>query len=233
MNNRDIKLIYKRLKNRGIKFNHVCEVGVYLPETSNIINFIKDGIRTTLVEADPDTVERIKEYFSGYNIEVVPVAVWDTNGVITLSKAAASTFVTALEASPAIVNDKYQVKEENTFEVPCCVFSEIDDGSIDLLSVDIEGGEWYVIKYLKSRPNVISIETHGKYYINPKLNEIREWMKGNGYKVWYKDKSDSIFVRPDIISITWTEKLETFGFSIFLTLRRMKGILLGRINFSK
>jgi FkbM family methyltransferase len=209
MNNRDIKLIYKRLKNRGIKFNHVCEVGVYLPETSNIINFIKDGIRTTLVEADPDTVERIKEYFSGYNIEVVPVAVWDTNGVIKLSKAAASTFVTALEASPAIVNDKYQVKEENTFEVPCRIFSEIDDGSIDLLSVDIEGGEWYVIKHLKSRPNVISIETHGKYYTNPFFKEIEDWMQHEGYNTWYKDRSDTVYIKNGFVTSTFGERVTT------------------------
>ncbi|MBK7649484.1 MAG: hypothetical protein IPJ20_00340 [Flammeovirgaceae bacterium] len=114
MNTNDIKVIYRRLKARELNFNHVCEVGVYLPETSNIINFIKDGIRATLVEADPDTVEKIKKYFTGYSVHVEPVAVWDTNGVIKLSKAAASTFVTQLEISPAIVNDKYQVSEANT-----------------------------------------------------------------------------------------------------------------------
>lgn len=217
MNTRDTKLIYRRFKKRNIQFSHVCEVGVYLPETSNIINFIKDGIRTTLVEADPETVEKIKEYFSGYNIEVVPVAVWDTNGVIKLSKAAASTFVTELEASPAIINDKYQVKEENTFEVPCRVFSEIDDGSIDLLSVDIEGGEWYVIKHLKSRPNVISIETHGKYYTNPFILEIEGWLKKEGYTTWYKDRSDTVYIKDGFVVSTMGEKISTS-----LTLARIR-----------
>jgi len=210
MNTRDIKLIYKRLKDRKIQFNHVCEVGVYLPETSNIINFIKDDIRTTLVEADPETVEKIKTYFSGYNIEVVPVAVWDTSGVIKLSKAAASTFVTQLDASPAIINDKYQVKEENTFEVPCKVFSEIDDGTIDLLSVDIEGGEWYVIKHLKSRPKVISIETHGKYYVNPFIKEIEAWLVKENYITWYKDRSDTIYVKNGLLNPSFSENVTTF-----------------------
>lgn len=209
MNSRTNKLIYTRLKRRQIQFKHVCEVGVYLPETSNIIDFIKEGVKATLVEADPDTVVKIKDYFEGYPIEVVPVAVWDSNGIIKLSKAAASTFVTQLQSSPAIVNDHYQVSEENTFEVPCRKFSEIDDGTIDLLSVDIEGGEWYVIKHLVSRPQVISIETHGKYYTNPFIKEIEAWMKKEDYVAWYKDLSDTVFIKRDLLEPDLSEKLGT------------------------
>ncbi len=209
MNSRTNKLIYSRLKRRQIQFKHVCEVGVYLPETSNIIDFIKEGVKATLVEADPDTVVKIKDYFEGYPIEVVPVAVWDSNGIIKLSKAAASTFVTQLQSSPAIVNDHYQVSEENTFEVPCRKFSEIDDGTIDLLSVDIEGGEWYVIKHLVSRPQVISIETHGKYYTNPFIKEIEAWMKKEDYVAWYKDLSDTVFIKRDLLHPDLSEKLGT------------------------
>jgi hypothetical protein len=41
-----------------------------------------------------------------------------------------------------------------------------------LLSVDTEGCEWYALKNLKSRPKVISLETHGKYYTNAYIKEI-------------------------------------------------------------
>lgn len=224
MNTKDIKVIYKRLKSRGLKFNHVCEVGVYLPQTSNIINFIKDGVRATLVEADPETVEKIKKYFSGYAVHVEPVAVWDTSGTITLSKAAASTFVTQLEVSPAIINDKYQVSDSNTFEVPCKVFSEIDDGTIDLLSVDIEGGEWYVVKHLKSRPKVISIETHGKYYVNPFIKQIEMWMQTENYKVWYKDRSDTIYIKSGLLEPTLGERISTFLALSRIRWKKMKRI---------
>lgn len=209
MNTRENKILYTRLKKRNILPGHVCEVGVYLPETSNIIDFIKAGVRATLVEADPDTVQKIKAFFSGYSIKVLPVAVWDENGVIKLSKAAASTFVTQLKSSPAIVNDQYQVSDENTFEVPCKKFSEIDDGTIDLLSVDIEGGEWYVIKHLISRPDVISVETHGKYYINPFIKEIESWMAKENYVTWYKDLSDTVFVKKGLLQPDLSEKLAT------------------------
>ncbi len=80
--------------------------------------------------------------------------------------------------SPAQVNDDYQIRKEDRFQVGCVRFDEIDDGSIDLLSVDTEGSEWYVLKYLKSRPLVISVETHGKSYLNPFFGEISAWMEG-------------------------------------------------------
>ncbi|MDQ2862549.1 MAG: FkbM family methyltransferase [Bacteroidota bacterium] len=190
-----------------MNFRHVCEVGVYLPETSNIADFIKDGIRATLVEADVDKVEKIKTFFIGCNIEIFPVAVWDYNGTIQLSKAAASTFVTKLASSPAIINDKYKIRDEDTFEVPCMIFSEIDDGTIDLLSIDIEGSEWYVLKYLKSRPAVISVETHGKYYTNPFIGELKHWMANENYILWYIDASDTVFVHKNVFVPNLNDKI--------------------------
>jgi FkbM family methyltransferase len=224
MNTSENKLIYTRLKKRGIHFKHVCEVGVYLPETSNVIDFIKEGVRATLVEADPDTVKKINDYFSGYSINVFPVAVWDESGVIKLSRAAASTFVTQLSSSPAIVNDQYKVNEENTFEVQCCKFSEIDDGTIDLLSVDIEGGEWYVIKHMVSRPPVISIETHGKYYTNPFIKEIESWMLCENYVVWYKDLSDTVFIKKDFLQPDLSEAVGTRLAQMKLSWKKFKRI---------
>lgn len=218
------KQIYIKTKGRGMSFRHVCEVGVYLPETSNILDFIMDGVRATLVEADPATVEKIRDYFKGYSITLHPVAVWDTNGVLQLSKAAASTFATELVQSPAIVNDHYTVSKENTFEVPCRVFSEMDDGSIDLLSIDIEGGEWYVIKHLVSRPSVISIETHGKYYTNPFLREITAWISDNGYKVWYKDLSDTVYIKDPDFSASLSDRLETIFYEMKISWKKFKKI---------
>jgi FkbM family methyltransferase len=224
MNTKPSKKIYRKLKSRDISFTHVCEVGVYLPETSNIIDFIKDGIRATLVEADAATNEKIKNYFKDYNIQLFPVAVWDYNGTIKLSKAAASTFVTQLASSPAIINDKYVVDEENTFEVPCKIFSDIDDGTIDLLSIDIEGCEWYVIKHLKSRPGVISVETHGKYYINPFINEILKWMQKENYIVWYKDASDTVFIKNNLFTPNANDKIETKLAELKLKWKKFKRI---------
>lgn len=209
MNNRPLKKLYRKVKKHNMRFHHVCEVGVYLPETSNILDFIQDGVRSTLVEADMDIVEKIKDYFKECNIKIFPVAAWKNNGTIKLSRAAASTFVTELKWSPAVINDKYKICEEDNFEVPCMIFSDIDDGTIDLLSIDIEGSEWYVLKYLKSRPAVISVETHGKYYTNPFIAEIKEWMMSENYIPWYKNNSDTVFVKKNIIVPDINDKIET------------------------
>jgi len=129
-----------------------------------------------------------------------------------------------LAQSPAIVNDHYTVSKENTFEVPCRVFSELDDGTIDLLSVDIEGGEWYVIKHLLSRPSVISIETHGKYYTNPFIREINAWISTNGYRVWYKDLSDTVFVKDPDFPISLSDRLETLFYEMEISWKKFKKI---------
>jgi FkbM family methyltransferase len=223
-----MKRIYQKLKARGVQMQHVCEVGVYLPETSNVIDFIKDGTRATLVEADPDTVAKIHAAFDAYNVTVHPVAVWDTDGVLKLSKAASSTFATELPSSPALENDRYVISEDNTFEVPCKQFSSLDDGTIDLLSIDIEGGEWYVLKHLRSAPKVLSIETHGKYYTNPFINEILAWIKQHNYELWYQDGSDSVFIKKGLFQISTADKLESFLVNLKIRWKKFKRIFKGK-----
>lgn len=217
--------LYRKVTKNKISIAHACEVGVYLPETSNVIDFIQQNIRTTLVEADPLIVEKIKAIFGGYNIDIKPVAVWDKPGTIKLSRVGASTFVSELKSSPAIENDGYRPRAEDSFEVECKRFSDLDDGTIDLLSVDIEGSEWYVLKYLKSKPKVISIETHGKFYTNPNLTEIQHWMASNHYHPWYKDKSDTVFVRADIYRVNIWEKISLFLRNLKIAARKMKKVL--------
>lgn len=200
--------LYNRCIDKGIKPSHVFEVGVYYPETSNILLFIKDGIRATLVEPDPICIDKIHKYFGEYPfVKVLPYAIYEESGEIKLYRTNASTFVSTLKASPALINDKYIPDEKDSFIAKAVRFDEIDDGSIDILSIDTEGCEWYVIKYLISRPQVISLETHGKKYRNPYLNELLAWMEQNGYMVWYRQRSDTVFVRNDI-EITASEKIK-------------------------
>lgn len=208
MHDRPDKRLYQMLEKKGFRPRHVVEVGVWMPEMSNIFDYIEAGIRTTLVEPDHASIARIRERFGSYeNVTLHEVAAYDFEGEIELSQRDASTFVSELEASPAIVNDGYEVAEDDKFSVRCTTFDTLDDGTIDLISIDTEGSEWYVIKYLKSRPDVISIETHGAVYVNPKIADIEAWMAENAYVVYFKDKSDSVYVRPEKISVTVLDRL--------------------------
>jgi FkbM family methyltransferase len=217
-----MSLMYRKLRARKVSFQHVCEVGVYIPETSNILGFINDGVRATLVEADPDVAQKIRAKFATKNVQLHPVAVWDTNGTLKLSKAASSTFATELPTSPALENDRYHISEATTFEVPCVQFSKIDDGTIDLLSIDIEGGEWYVLKHLVSSPRVLSIETHGKYYTNPFITEITAWLAQHSYVLWYKDGSDSVYIKEGLFPVSFFDELATKRAELLIRWKKFK-----------
>jgi FkbM family methyltransferase len=204
-----MRKLYRKLLNKKIQFNHICEVGVFLPEYSNLLDFIKKGIRTTLVEADPIVADKIRTYFRDYPVSVHAVAIFDHDGTVELSRFDQSTFISSVKSCPAIVNDKYHQDPMDLFTTQCRKFSSIDTGDIDLISIDIEGCEWYVIQSMISRPAVISVETHSKAYINPNIHLIEEWMKENSYVAWYKDLSDTVYVKSSLFQPTLTDKLET------------------------
>ncbi len=191
---------YRKVTRLGIEPQHVAEVGVYFPETSNILGFIEDGVRADLFEADPLCGEKIRARFDGYdNVRIYPYAIYHKRTTLGLYRAAASTFVRDVPSSPALANDGYQPREQDLFHVEARLFSDFDEGSIDVLSIDVEGCEWYVIQHLVSRPKVISLEMGGKKrYINPHAREISEWMDENGYVIWYKDKPDVVFIKKEL-----------------------------------
>lgn len=217
------KLLFVKLQNSGFTPAHVAEVGVYLPQTCNVLDFAKDGVRTTLVEANPRIVNIIEDYFSERtNVTLHPVAIYDHACELKLFDRDASTFVGEVGSSPALVNDAYQVQDEDSFTVQAVTFDTLDDGSIDLLSVDIEGCEWFVIKHMRSRPVVISLETHGAKYLNPHLQDILSWMSANGYVPWYKDKSDTVFVLRDRFNVSAVDKLKLAWRNLRLGVRRFR-----------
>ncbi len=187
---------------------HAAEVGVYFPETSNILGFINTGAKTTLVEPLPDCVKAIRDYFKNRsNVTLYPYAVGENSGTLELFMAESSSFASDLRSSPALINDNYIKAEEKKLTVECRRFDEIDDGTIDLLSIDTEGSEWLVLKYMKSTPSVISVEMSSKHYVNPNHKLITQWMESNNYERWYKDRSDIVYVRKGTFELSVFEKI--------------------------
>lgn len=224
------KKIYKKCKSKNLHFQHVAEVGVYLPETSNILYFIQDNIKATLVEVHPEIIPKIKACFSDYpKVTLYPYAVWDKVCTLKFNGVGASTFANELSSSPAIINDNYlessKIKE---FEAQAVTFDKIDDGTIDLLSVDIEGAEWFVLKYLVSQPLVISIETRWGKYSNPYLTNIEQWMIAQDYIPWYRYRSDMVYFKKGLLELSWFEQFNLkFGVRLtnFFSLLRYQKII--------
>ena len=216
--------MFKKLSKKGFIPRHAAEVGVYHPKTSTIYDYIVQGVKCTLVEPNPGSIELIKAHFSNFgNIVLYKAAIYDYNGKIELVQRNASTFISALNNTPAIINDSYTIKDDDKFVAESKTFDKIDDGCIDLLSVDVEGSEWYVIKHMISRPTVISLETHGAIYVNPFIDRIMDWIESNNYEIWYKTNSDTVFVKKDTIKVSFLDrfKLNIANFYLFLrTLRK-------------
>ena len=215
-------LLHRRVQAKGFVPAHVGEVGVHLPAQSNVYAWITSGVRATLVEADPVTVREIHAHFGARpSLTVHAVAACDFRGDVELRRAGPSTFIRGLN-SPAVVNDGCDDGEGDVFHAPARLFSEIDDGTLDLLSIDVEGAEWFVIKHLKSRPAVLSVETHGARYVNPHRAEIESWTRANGYVVWYLDGTDTVYVLPDRIRLTVLDRARSRWKSCAVALRRWR-----------
>jgi FkbM family methyltransferase len=228
------KTLFSRLKDKRFSPKHVVEVGVYLPETSNVYEFIDTGVRCTLVEPDPETGDKIKTHFAGKrNVTLHAVAVHDRRGTLDLVRRGASTYAANIDKSPAVVNDGYRLQSSDCFTVDAVTFDQIDDRTVDLLSVDVEGGEWFVLKHMLSRPAVICIETHGLAYTNPWISEIRTWMRQNGYRLWYKDDSDSVYARKSVFTVTPFERFRLLVTNVRLFLKRLKKRTSRRLRYGK
>ncbi len=213
---------YQTVKQKGFTPKVVAEVGVWHPNTSNVYSYIEDGIKTILVEPDPKSIELIKNKWNKKsNVKLYEVALCDFEGEIKLCQRESSTFVSSLPDSPALANDNCNIEESEEFTAQAMKFSTIDDGTIDLISIDTEGSEWFVIKNMISRPTIISIETHGGVYVNPYLNELKTWMNENNYVLWFKDKSDSTYVLKNKIDVTLFDKI---NLSLSTTLIFIKSI---------
>ena len=199
--------LFKKISEKQLVISKAVEVGVYHPHTSKIIDFINANIPSILVEADPLSVERILDYFKNRNVTVYPYAMWDEEKLVTLFRVGASTFVSDIGHSPAKTNDHYVENNKDSFTVESKRFSSIDSGDFDLLTIDIEGAEWYVLKHLISRPKIINIELRADRYSNPFMMEIIEWLRTNNYTLWYHDDTDSVYYRDDIMNLDIRERI--------------------------
>jgi FkbM family methyltransferase len=214
---------YNKIRKRGFNPKVVAEVGVWHPNTSNVYSFIDDDVETILVEPDPKSIELIKEKWGNkINVTLYEVALCDFDGEIQLCQRDSSTFVSSLPNSPALVNDNCNIEDSENFMAKALKFSNIDNGLIELISIDTEGSEWFVVKNMISRPMVISIETHGGMYVNPYINELKQWMNDNNYTLWFKDKSDSTYVLNDKITLTPFDKINLVLINILIKLKAIK-----------
>lgn len=206
-----MKSFYEAANFANLAIRKVAEIGVFRYQCSVVREFIEAGLECHLYEPVPTFCDKIEEELGRYPLsKLFRFALSDTDKEIELYLAGdvgASTFSAELTVSPAILNDHFKPSKELTLTVQCRDFSKVDPGDYDLVSIDVEGAEWPIIKNMKSRPVFLAIETHFRNYRNPNLAQIYHWAITEGYHLWYVDESDSIFIRGELPKRPFFERL--------------------------
>lgn len=171
------------------------EIGVGNPGICRAVNY--SDCECHLFEANPNTYNQLKDSFGGrsswclYNC-----AIADYNGKIKFSMDGDSSYISNIAAPTIQCAPLEYVNSREIVEVDCFKISEFDKNDIDILLLDMEGSEFFVLKYLISRPEkiIIEMDNGGRGYINPFYSEIVDWMNANNYKMIDKNE-DAIFIK--------------------------------------
>lgn len=173
----------------------VCEVGVNAPELCRVAELYALGPTTILVEPLPRHVDALRKRFP--DAVVIGAAIGQKTGKAQFRDHEQCSHFEDQVYCPGHVNKFHSPDSGEVIEVPVVRFEEIDPGNIDLIAVDTEGAEWFVLQTMRSRPKAIVLETHltGFPYKNPHMAEILKWMNQNGYQKLCNDESDTCWVR--------------------------------------
>jgi FkbM family methyltransferase len=176
-----------------MKFKHIAEVGC--DGKISLHEFITPESRVQIFECNPDHLREIKRHYGDMpNVTVHPYAMWKEKGKVRFNLEGATSYVEGVQ-SPLLANDMFRTPEQQIIEVEARTFDEFDDGTIDIMDIDIEGAEWYVIEKMKSRPSVITIEMSWKAYVNPHTKEIEKWFSDNMYFKFKEEKAVHFYRR--------------------------------------
>jgi FkbM family methyltransferase len=182
-----------------------CEVGVYFwnEEGKNYCRLekqVNDNKIIILIEPLPRCVENIKQYTKNKtNIILYPYAISNQTGKTFIYDQGAAAFINEVKGkTPRDVFWPNSVLDK-PITIQTITFDKIDPGNIDVLFIDTEGSEYFVLENMVSRPKVIAIETHfeenGKSYRNPYFDKINKWITNNNYLIWYTTNSDTFYLK--------------------------------------
>lgn len=179
----------------------VAEIGVGgQKKYIHVDSLIQKGVPALLVEPHPKSCNLLREIYKNSNhVETHEVALSDHCGIATLYDANMSSYLEGT-VSPFSIQIGTQPKEHH--RVACTTFDTIDPGDIDIMFIDVEGAEYFVLKHMVSRPKIIQIEV-GKTqetslitkFTNSRIIEIRRWFDENGYQFAFAaDENDLVYI---------------------------------------
>lgn len=162
---------------------HVCEVGVGDTSLCHVSKWV-GNTRVTLVDANPICCRACRKLLSPAVVHWVAIVGWEhkepdvTLRIARPSSLFGSGYVDGVD-SPHLQQGGTKLK--HFIVVPAATFDKIDDGTIDYLTVDIEGSEIHVVSQMVSRPKIVFVEMNSNVYTNPHTEEIKRIMEERGY----------------------------------------------------
>lgn len=180
---------------------HIVEIGVGMYDGISTINLIKNGSSAIVFEPNPSFYQNIVENLGKTpDLQILNIGIYHTPGIQKFYDKWACTFIGEMyDHSGAKIQDKYEIDEKDSFLCVVDTIDHHDNGKIDLLCMDCESCEWFVLEKLISRPTIIQIETHSFYsYYQPfNIDKIRQWFNDNDYGLFALNESDSVFVKKE------------------------------------
>lgn len=187
--------LYNIAKIIGLKPRAVAEIGVNEPHLSAVRRFHGE-CPMILVEPLTDCASALIHAYP--QARVICAAIADQTGTAKFYPRGQTSWLMDLPRTPAIDEDKAVINPDHIVDIATRRFDDIDPGNLDIVAIDTEGAEWFVLKHMISRPKLLCVETHNpsRRYTNPYLAEIVEWTDANGYIKLGEEFADSLYALP-------------------------------------
>lgn len=163
----------------------IFEVGVGTFIECRTKEYINTNVQCYLFEPNPYCFQNLQAHLDRYsNFHLFNIALGSEQKLCNLFLANSSSFVEGI-SSP---EKSKESNSENILQKVSIQMEPIikhDNNQIDVLLLDVEGGEFDIISNLTSRPKQICVEMYsfGVKYKNPHFNKIMKWMHENHYEL--------------------------------------------------
>jgi FkbM family methyltransferase len=180
---------YKKYFNK--KFDNIVDVGANVGVFTEYLIQKELSEKIIAIECDSKALKDLKNNFKReYRVEIIPKALNSTNSPITFYQSEENPIISSAIPPDKLKNHNAGVKGNDKVVVDTITIKDLVDklGNIDLLKIDIEGGEYEIIKNVDSslfkNINNILIECHffEEDYLEKYNNLVRK-LSDYGYKV--------------------------------------------------